>query len=286
MANQSEEPARISASKPTFSFSLDERVRFEGTANGWVLPLCGKPGLVKQFLAVPSLLKNYIRYALASKPNDNFVIFIADGLPMAQQIGSFQQGSLNKTLKKVTKACVELDRLAREAVASMSAEEQKRLKFVSWTEMLLNDSRYEEWYQFIMNNEETRQIIKETALGITKYRVDCFAKKGLKCAKFFDEAGNLRTDLQKTMKRYLWTQESIAREMTTLIWGFFLNDSDETLFYNSLFYMTPNSTGMDLISGGADRIRKVLESKKLREDLPKKAALHYLDLTIVKQTKH
>lgn len=49
-----------------------------------------------------------------------------------------------------------------------------------------------------MNNEETRQIIKETALGITKYRVDCFAKKGLKCAKFFDEAGNLRTDLQKT----------------------------------------------------------------------------------------
>jgi len=196
-------------------------------------------------------------------------------------------GRLTKSLKEVTKACVGLDELAREAVASLTEQEQDRILFVTW-EDLLQEELYEEWYQFLMNNEDCRQVIKDTALAITKYRVDSFAKKGLSCVRFFDENGILLTGSEKVMRRFLWTQESIAREITTLIWGFRVKPEFDRVsvscakdhFFNSLLYMTPNSTGMDLISGGANQCRKILEVQNLREDLPPRAALHYYDLTM------
>merc|ERR1719210_2621561 len=176
---------------------------------------------------------------------------------MAKQIGSFTNGTLTKSLRKVTKACVGIDELAREAVASLTEKEQSRISFVTW-EDLMQQELYEEWYQFIMNNQECRQVIKDTALAIAKYRVDSFTKKGLRCTRFFDETGNLLRESNKVMRRYLWTQESIAREITTLIWGFRVKPEFDRVsvscakdhFFNSLLYMTPNSTGMDLISGG------------------------------------
>jgi len=260
------------------SFTLKERVRFEGTPNGWILPLCGKPSLLKQFKAVPTLLPSYIRQALASKPDENFLIFIANGLPMAQQIGSFQ-GRLNKSLRQCNKACVGLEELAREAVASLTQDERDRIDFISWVDILEREQAYAGWYQLIMNDEECRNVIKETALAIIKYRVDSFSKKGLKCTKFFDENGILLVKSQKTMKRYFWTQESIAREMTTLIWGFHCDFEEKSSYFNSLLYMTPNSTGMDLISGGANEIRNILEARN-HQDLPPKPALHYFDLDL------
>jgi len=171
------------------------------------------------------------------------------------------------------------EKLAREAVANLTQDEQARIDFMSWDDILQREQQYEEWYQFIMNDEECRDVIKETALAIARYRVDSFKKKGLKCVRFFDENGDLRVDSQKIMKRYFWTQESIAREMTTLIWGFHCDFDDKSSFFNSLLYMTPNSTGMDLISGGANEIRNVLESRN-HQGLPPKPALHYLDLDL------
>eukprot|EP00493_Phyllostaurus_siculus_P027292 UN27639 len=78
----------LKASTEVPMFTLTERVRFEGVSNGWVLPLCGKPNLLKMFQKSPTLLPEYIRKALRSKPGEQFLIFIANGLPMAKQIGS------------------------------------------------------------------------------------------------------------------------------------------------------------------------------------------------------
>lgn len=278
----------LKASTEVPNFTLTERVRFEGVSNGWVLPLCGKPNLLKMFQKSPTLLPEYIRKALISKPGEQILIFIANGVPMAQQVGSFTNGSLNKSLKKVTEACVGIDELAREAVASLTEKEQSRISFVTWEELLVQEELYDEWYQFIMNNQECRQVIKDTALAIAKYRVDSFTKKGLKCMRFFDETGNLRTESGKVMRRYLWTQESIAREIVTLIWGFRVKPElnresvfcAKDYFFSSILYMTPNSTGMDLISGGADQCRKIMEVQNLRNDLPPRGALHYYDLTM------
>jgi len=274
------ESHKLKASTEVASFTLAERVRFEGVSDGWVLPLCGKPNLLKMFQKSPTLLPEYIRKALASKPGEKFLIFIANGVPMAQQIGSFAGKNLTRSLKQVAKACVGLEELAREAVASLTQKEQDRISFVTWEELLVREELYEQWYQLIMNNQECRQVIKDTALAIAKYRVDTFTKKGLRCVRFFDETGNLLTESQKVMRRYLWTQESIAREITTLIWGFHVKpEFDQESVFRSTLYMTPNSTGMDLISGGADQCRNIIEAQNLC-DLPPRGALHYYDLTM------
>lgn len=232
---------------------------------------------MKQFQAVPSLLPAYIHRALASKPNENFLIFIANGLPMAKQIGSFK-GRLNQSLRQCNQACVGLEKLAREAVAGLTEDEQNRIDFISWDDILQREQAYEGWYQLIMTDEDCRKVIEETALAIARYRVESFKKKGLKCVRFFDQNGDLLENSQKVMKRYFWTQESIAREMTTLIWGFHCDFEDKSSYFNSLLYMTPNSTGMDLISGGANEVRNILERKN--QELPPKPALHYFDLEL------
>jgi len=272
-------------------FFLKQRVRYDICTNGWVLPICGKPSLLKMFQANPTLLPAYFQTVLDSKPGDDFAIFIANGLPMAQQIGTFVSHSLARTQREVAEACVGLERLCREAVLSLSEKNQRRIQVIIWwDDLTLGDARYEKWYQFIMGNEETRDIIKNTALDIIRYRVDSFSKKGLKCKRFFDEAGELLVK-ESIQKRFLWTQESIAREICTLIWGFRFTrvydyggfKAERRFQLNSVIYLTPNSTGMDLISGAAWAIRNLIEKKQLRNDLPDQARLHYIDLSFPPQ---
>ena len=116
------------------SFTLKERVRFEGVKDGWTLPLCGKPALVKLFHSRPALLPSFVNKALEEKTG-KLLIFIADGEPMAQQIGSFVSASLNNTRKQVHAACEELERLARAVVADLSPEDQSRIEFVRWNDL-------------------------------------------------------------------------------------------------------------------------------------------------------
>jgi len=272
------------------SFSLKHRVRYDICTIGWVLPICGKPSLLKMLQANPTLLNAYFQAALDSHPGDDFAVFIANGRPMAQQIGAFvNRGSLARTQREVAEACIGLEKLCREAIVSLSEADQRRIQvIIRWEDLTLGDARYEKWYQFIMSNEETRDIIKKAALDIIQYRVDSFTKKGLKCKKFFDEAGELLVK-ESIQKRFLWTQESIAREICTLNWGFHFTHmydyggckAERKFHLNSVIYLTPNSTGMDLISGAAWAIRNLIEMKQLRNDLPKQARLHYMDLSFL-----
>lgn len=78
---------------------------------------------------------------------------------------------------------------------------------------------------------------------------------------------------------FFWTEESIAREITTLIWGFNAQKKGEAVNnFRGLVYMTPNSTGMDLISGGAFEILKLMKAENMLADLPAQSKLTYTEL--------
>jgi len=268
--------------KPEQKFTLKTRVKFEGETAGIVIPLCSKPSFLKMLQTIPTLLTAQIKRVLDAHKGEKVLIFVANGVPMAQQIGSFTKAkTLKGTLRKVNETCVGIMKLAKEVVSTLNQEDQDRISYTTWEDLLENQEKYESWYKWIMENEKTRAIVADVAKGICNYRLSSFKKKGIKCASILDEEGNV-CDTKKAKRRFAWCEESCGREIVALIWGFYVLQGQEHTFFKGTVYLTPNSTGMDIISGGAHKVLKLMTSENMRSDLPKQAALFYTDLTVQK----